>query len=146
VIFGALVFAQFINLSGLPYDLVDIVDDYEFSGTELVIFVAFIAILMGMIFESIGILLLLVPVFLPSLFAANVDMIWFGIIVVLVTELGLITPPIGMNVFVVRSVMPDIKLGHIFRGVTSFIVADLVALVLVFLIPAIATFLPALMR
>jgi TRAP-type C4-dicarboxylate transport system permease large subunit len=101
---------------------------------------------MGMIFESIGILLLLVPVFLPSLFAANVDMIWFGIIVVLVTELGLITPPIGMNVFVVRSVMPDIKLGHIFRGVTSFIVADLVALVLVFLIPAIATFLPALMR
>ena len=146
VIFGALVFAQFINLSGLPYDLVDIVDDFEFTGTELVIFVAFIAILMGMIFESIGILLLLVPVFLPSLFAANVDMIWFGIIVVLVTELGLITPPIGMNVFVVRSVLPDISLGHIFRGVTSFIVADLIALVLVFMIPAIATFLPMLMQ
>lgn len=146
VIFGALVFAQFINLSGLPYDLVDIVDDFEFSATQLVIFVAIIAILMGMIFESIGILLLLVPVFLPSLFAAGVDMIWFGIIVVLVTELGLITPPIGMNVFVVRSVMPDIRIGHIFRGVVAFIVADLVALVLVFLIPAIAVFLPALME
>jgi TRAP-type C4-dicarboxylate transport system permease large subunit len=146
VIFGALVFAQFINLSGLPYDLVDIVDDLEFSATQLVIFVAIIAILMGMIFESIGILLLLVPVFLPSLFAAGVDMIWFGIIVVLVTELGLITPPIGMNVFVVRSVMPDIRIGHIFRGVVAFIVADLVALVLVFLIPAIAVFLPALME
>jgi TRAP-type C4-dicarboxylate transport system permease large subunit len=146
VIFGALVFAQFINLSGLPYDLVDIVDDMELSGPQIVLFVAFIAILMGMIFESIGILLLLVPVFLPSLFAANVDMIWFGIIVVLVTEIGLITPPIGMNVFVVRSVMPDIRLGHIFRGVTSFIVADLIALLLVFLIPSIAILLPSLMR
>lgn len=146
VIFGALVFAQFINLSGLPYDLVDIVDEFEFTPMQLVMFVAFIAILMGMIFESIGILLLLVPVFLPSLFAANVDMIWFGIIVVLVTELGLITPPIGMNVFVVRSVLPDIKLGHIFRGVVSFIVADLVALALVFTFPAIAVFLPMLMR
>ena len=144
VIFGALVFAQFINLSGLPYDLVDIVDTYQFSGMQLVVFVAFIAILMGMIFESIGILLLLVPVFLPSLFAAEVDMIWFGIIVVLVTELGLITPPIGMNVFVVRSVMPDIRLGHIFRGVIPFIFADLIALILVFLLPAIAVFLPAL--
>jgi tripartite ATP-independent transporter DctM subunit len=146
VIFGALVFAQFINLSGLPYDLVDIVDDFEFSAMQLVIFVAVIAIFMGMIFESIGILLLLVPVFLPSLFAAGVDMIWFGIIVVLVTELGLITPPIGMNVFVVRSVMPDIKLGHIFRGVVAFIVADVIALVLVFLVPAIAVFLPTLMQ
>lgn len=146
VIFGALVFAQFINLSGLPYDLVDIVDDMELSATGLVLFVAFIAVLMGMIFESIGILLLLVPVFLPSLYASGVDMIWFGIIVVLVTELGLITPPIGMNVFVVRSVMPDIALGHIFRGVVSFIVADAVALTLVFMLPAIATFLPALMQ
>ena len=146
VIFGALVFAQFINLSGLPYDLVDIVDDMQFSPVGLVMFVAFIAVLMGMIFESIGILLLLVPVFLPALYASGVDMIWFGIIVVLVTELGLITPPIGMNVFVVRSVMPDIRLGHIFRGVVAFIVADAVALALVFLIPAIATFLPAFME
>jgi len=146
VIFGALVFAQFINLSGLPYDLVDIVEDFELTGTQIVIFVMFIAILMGMVFESIGILLLLVPVFLPSLFAAGVDMIWFGILVVLVTELGLITPPIGMNVFVVRSVMPDIKLGHIFKGVVAFIVADLIALGLVFWLPEIATFLPKLME
>jgi TRAP-type C4-dicarboxylate transport system permease large subunit len=101
---------------------------------------------MGMIFESIGILLLLVPVFLPTLIQADVDMVWFGIVVVLVTELGLITPPIGMNVFVVKSVMPSIRLGDIFRGVTPFIVADVFALVLVLLIPAIATILPSLMR
>lgn len=146
VIFGALVFAQFINLSGMPYDLLDLIDELQLSPTGLVLAVAIIAVLMGMVFESIGILLLLVPVFLPSLYDAGVDMIWFGIIVVLVTELGLITPPIGMNVFVVKSVMPDIELSAIFRGVIPFIAADVVALVLVFLVPGIAVWLPALMR
>lgn len=146
VIFGALVFAQFINLSGMPYDLVFFVEDMNLSPLGLVIVVAIIAVLMGMVFESIGILLLLVPVFLPTLIQADVDMVWFGIVVVLVTELGLITPPIGMNVFVVKSVMPSIRLADIFRGVTPFIGADVIALILVLLIPAIATFLPGLMR
>jgi tripartite ATP-independent transporter DctM subunit len=145
VIFGALVFAQFINLSGMPYDLLDLVGSLNLTPTGLVIAVVIIAVLMGMIFESIGILLLLVPVFLPSLHQSGVDMIWFGIVVVLVTELGLITPPIGMNVFVVKAVMPDIRLAHIFAGVTPFIGAILIALVLIFLVPSIATFLPAFM-
>ncbi len=146
VIFGALVFAQFINLSGMPYDLLFIIDDMNLSPWALVVAVAIIAVLMGMVFEAIGILLLLVPVFLPSLYQSGVDMIWFGIVVVVVTELGLITPPIGMNVFVVKSVIPDVHLGQIFRGVTPFIFAILTALILVFFIPGIATWLPALMR
>ena len=146
VIFGALVFAQFINLSGMPYDIVFFVEELDLSPLGLVIAVAIIAVFMGMVFESIGILLLLVPVFLPTLVQSGVDMVWFGIVVVLVTELGLITPPIGMNVFVVKSVMPDIRLGDIFRGVTPFIFADVLALILVLLIPAIATILPSLMR
>jgi tripartite ATP-independent transporter DctM subunit len=145
VIFGALVFAQFINLSGMPYALLDMVDAMHLSPTGLVIAVVIIAIFMGMIFESIGILLLLVPVFLPALIQSGTDMIWFGIVVVLVTELGLITPPIGMNVFVVKAVMPDLQLARIFVGVTPFIGAILIALVLIFLFPAIATLLPALM-
>jgi len=145
VIFGALVFAQFVNLSGMPYDLVDFVDSLHLSPTGLVIAIVLIAILMGMIFESIGILLLLVPVFLPALYQSGIDMIWFGIVVVLVTELGLITPPIGMNAFVVKAVMPDIQLARIFAGVTPFIGAIIVALFLIFLFPGIATFLPNLM-
>jgi tripartite ATP-independent transporter DctM subunit len=142
VIFGALVFAEFINLSGLPYGLLDIVEGLHLSPNGLVLAVVLIAIFMGMIFESIGILLLLVPVFLPALYQSGVNMIWFGIVVVLVTELGLITPPIGMNVFVVKAVMPDLKLARIFAGVMPFIGAILVALVLIFLFPSIATFLP----
>ncbi len=142
VIFGALVFSEFINLSGMPYALVDIVDSLHLSPTGLVIAIVIIAIFMGMIFEAIGILLLLVPVFMPALNQSGVNMIWFGIVVVLVTELGLITPPIGMNVFVVKAVMPDLKLARIFAGVTPFIGAILVALVLIFLFPGLATFLP----
>ncbi|MBI1200958.1 MAG: TRAP transporter large permease subunit [Rhodopseudomonas sp.] len=145
VIFGALVFAEFINLSGMPYVLLDVVEAMHLSPTGLVIAVVFIAILMGMIFESIGILLLLVPVFLPALNQAGTDMIWFGIVVVLVTELGLITPPIGMNVFVVKAVMPDLQLANIFAGVMPFVGAILIALILIFLFPPIATLLPRLM-
>lgn len=146
VLLGAIVFSQFINLSGLPYDLLDLVDAWALSPFQLVIFVCVIAILMGMVFEAIGILVLLVPVFLPALQISGVDMIWFGILVVLVSEIGLITPPIGMNVFVVKSVLPDVKLGAIFKGVLPYIGALVFALILVLLIPGIATLLPGLMR
>ncbi|OSP55603.1 TRAP transporter large permease [Pseudoruegeria sp. SK021] len=146
VLLGAIVFSQFINLSGLPYDLLDLVDAWQMSPFHLVLFVCLIAIVMGMVFESIGILVLLVPVFLPALSISGVDMIWFGILVVLVSEIGLITPPIGMNVFVVKSVLPDVRLGAIFNGVLPYIGALVLALLMVLMLPGIATFLPGLMR
>lgn len=146
VLLGAIVFSQFINLSGLPYDLLDFIDAWELSPFQIVLFVCAIAILMGMVFEAIGILVLLVPVFLPALTFNGVDMIWFGILVVLVSEIGLITPPIGMNVFVVKSVLPDVPLGRIFIGVVPYIIALVIGLVLVLAFPSIATFLPNLMR
>jgi|AP12_2_1047962.scaffolds.fasta_scaffold12269_2 tripartite ATP-independent transporter DctM subunit len=139
VIFGAQVFANFINLSGLPGALVDLVESFELSAVGTVFAISVICIVMGMIFEAIGILLLFVPVFLPTLIIMDVDLIWFGIVMVIVVELGLITPPIGMNVFTVRAMMPDIRLARIFRGVTPFVVADLVALALLFALPVIAT-------
>lgn len=138
VIFGAQVFANFINLSGLPGDLADMVEGMRLSPMGVVIAICAICIVLGMIFESVGILLLIVPVFLPTLIAMNVDLVWFGIVMILVVELGLITPPIGMNVFTVRTVMPDIDLANIFRGVMPFVIADLVALGLLLAFPVIA--------
>lgn len=146
VIFGALVFAQFVNLSGMPHDLLKAVNGLELSQIGLVTAIVIIALLMGMVFEAIGIILLLIPIFLPSLQQAGVDMIWFGIIVVLVTELGLITPPVGMNVFVVKSVISEVALVDIFRGVAPFIFAMCAALVLILTFPSIAVFLPTMMR
>ena len=108
---------------------------------------------MGMIFESIAILLLIVPVFLPSLEAVadqsmidpDLYLVWFGIIVIIVVELGLITPPIGINVFTVKSVIPNIDLTQIFIGVVPFVIADLVVLALIFIVPGLAVLLPSLM-
>jgi tripartite ATP-independent transporter DctM subunit len=141
VIFGALVFANFINLSGLPHDLLDMVEGQAVNPMMVVILICAICIVLGMVFETIGILLLIVPIFLPVLNDAGVDLIWFGIVMVVVVELGLITPPVGLNVFTVRSVMPDIALGKIFRGVVPFVLADLVALALLLLFPGIALWL-----
>ena len=141
VIFGAQVFSNFIDLSGLPGALVDLVDSLQLSQAGTVFAVCVICIVLGMIFEAIGILLLIVPVFLPTLIIQDVNLIWFGIVMVIVVELGLVTPPIGMNVFTVRAMMPDIRLSRIFRGVMPFVAADLVALGLLFAFPAIATWL-----
>ena len=143
VIFGAQVFSNFIDLSGLPSALVDMVESMQLSAMGTVFAICIICILLGMIFEAIGILLIVVPVFLPILVFQDANLIWFGIIMVLVVELGLVTPPIGMNVFTVRAMMPDIRLSRIFRGVMPFVAADLVALALLFAFPAIATWLPS---
>ena len=138
VIFGAQVFANFINLSGLPGELVSIVKSFNLSAMGVVLAVCAICIFLGMIFESVGLLLLIVPVFLPTLIQMNVDLIWFGIVMIVVVEMGLITPPIGMNVFVVKTVVPDVALSRIFTGVTPFVVADFVALALILAFPIIA--------
>ncbi len=146
VLLGALVFTQFINLSGLPIAILRFVMAHELGGLQIVLFILFLALVMGMVFEAMGILVLLVPMFIPALFAAQVDMIWFGILVILVAEIGLLTPPIGMNVFVVKSVLPDVALGAVFRGVMPYVAALFVALGLLLLVPQLATGLPSLVR
>ena len=143
VLFGALVFLQYITLTGMPFDIMIWVDDMGLSPLSLVIMITVIALLMGMVFEAIGILLLLVPVFLPALEMAGIDLIWFGILVVLVIELGLITPPIGINCFVVSAMVETVPLSAVFRGVLPFAIAMLMVLVLVIAMPEFAVYLPS---
>ncbi|MFV0244706.1 MAG: TRAP transporter large permease [Qingshengfaniella sp.] len=145
IAFAALVFSNFVNLSGMPFDLVRWVMRMDLSPILLVLMIAVICMVMGTVFEAIGILVLIIPVFLPALGAAGVDLIWFGIVAILVIEIGLITPPIGMNVFTVKSMQPDVPLTSIFAGVTPFLLANLMALVFILTIPAIATWLPSMM-
>ena len=150
---AALIFGQFLNYAGLSGELVDFTDSLNLGPITLPLVICIICILMGMIFESIAILLLIVPVFLPSLEAVadqsmidpDLYLVWFGIIVIIVVELGLITPPIGINVFTVKSVIPNIDLTQIFIGVVPFVIADLVVLALIFIVPGLAVLLPSLM-
>ncbi len=88
---------------------------------------------------------LTVPIFVPVVEGLGYDLIWFGIVVVMVVEISLITPPIGLNVFVLKSMLPDVPLSAIFRGIIPFFIADIVRLLLVVFFPPIAIFLPRLL-
>jgi TRAP-type C4-dicarboxylate transport system permease large subunit len=104
-----------------------------------------IYIVLGCVFESISMVLLTVPIFFPLVADLGFDMIWFGIIVVCVTELSLITPPIGINIFVLRAVLPDVRTGDLMRGVLPFCLADIVRLAILVHIPWLSLVLPSLM-
>ncbi|MFO1266758.1 MAG: TRAP transporter large permease [Rubrivivax sp.] len=142
----ALVFTQFINVTGMPYAVLKIVSHWELSGTTLVVAISILCVLLGMVFEALGILVLIVPMFLPTLQAQGVDLIWFGVVVIILIELGLITPPVGVNVFTVKAARPDLKLGDVFVGVGPFVIAMIVTAALILAFPVIATGLPDLMR
>lgn len=146
IIFTALVLAQFVNLTGMPYELQSLVLGWGLGPIGLVLMICVICALLGMVFESIGILLLIIPVFLPSLSTLRVDLIWFGILAIIVIEMGLISPPIGMNVFTVKAMAPEIPLNSIFAGVLPYIIAMLLALTIILLVPGVATWLPNAMR
>jgi len=158
VLIGADIFQRFVVRAGLPDALVAIVTGLDIPPLAVVLLMIVVYILLGCVFESLSMMLLTVPVFAPivaglGLFAEypadqarEMALIWFGIVVVVVTEISLITPPIGLNVFVLRGVLGDISTGTIFRGVTPFWAVDIVRVLLLLLLPWIALFLPMTMR
>jgi C4-dicarboxylate transporter DctM subunit len=100
-------------------------------------------LLLGCLMDALAIVILTVPIIFPLIKEMGFDPIWFGIIIVMTVELGLIHPPVGMNIFVIKSVLEDIKISTIFIGVIPFIITDLIRLVILVLFPALATWLPS---
>lgn len=145
VIIGALIFSDFINRAGLPDDLLAMVTSFSISPMSVIFVILAIYIVLGMVFESLSMMLLTVPIFYPLVQSLGFDLVWFGILVVVVTEISLITPPVGMNVFVLSAVLKNIKPATIFKGVTPFWCADIMRLLLIAFVPAIAMLLPALL-
>lgn len=145
VAYGALIFSNFINLAGFTLAMVTWLEGLQLPGMGIVLAMCFIYIVLGCVFDSLAMILLTIPIFVPILTPFNIDLIWFGIVVIIVVELGLITPPIGMNVFVVQSTIQNVNVWTVFRGVWPFIVAMLVGLALILAFPPIATGLVKLM-
>lgn len=145
ILFGALIFANLMNIARVPNQLADFVTGLEVSAIAVIIVIMLIYIALGCVLESISMMLLTVPIFFTVVSQLGVDPIWFGIIVVVVIEISLITPPVGLNVFVLNAVLPEVRLGTIYRGVIPFVVADVVRLATLIAIPAIALWLPGLM-
>ena len=145
VIIGAELFTNFINFAGLPDALAGLVAEFELPAWAVIAMIIVIYLILGCVLESLSMILLTVPVFYPLMYELpftnellldpEYALIWFAIVVVVVTEISLITPPVGMNVFVLKSVLRDVSLGTIFKGVLPFWIADIVRLVLLIAVP-----------
>lgn len=146
VVFGAMIFSNFVNRAGLPDGLINIVNSFDVSPLGVIFIILIIYLILGCVFESLSMILLTVPIFAPLVEGLGMDIIWFGILVVVATEISLITPPIGLNVFVLKGVLKDVSVKTIFKGVTPFWIADIIRLILLVMVPSIALFLPSLMK
>jgi tripartite ATP-independent transporter DctM subunit len=146
VLIGALLFSNFLNLAGLPDALGALIAGLEAPPLVVIACLLAIYLVLGCVLESLSMVLLTVPVFYPLVAELGFDLIWFGIVVVVVTEISLITPPIGLNVFVLRGVLPEVSTADVFRGVTPFWLVDIVRLALIVLVPPLALLLPGLLR
>ena len=146
VLIGAWIFSNFVNLAGLPDALRALVTANDVSPGTVIMSILLVYIILGCVFESLSMMLLTVPIFFPLVTSLGYDPVWFGIVVVVVTEISLITPPVGLNVFVLKGVLGDVPTGTIFRGVTPFWIADLFRLALLAAVPAITLWLPQLVR
>ena len=146
VLFGALLFAKLISFSGLGEGILELFNQAGLGPWGTIVAILVVFLVLGCVMDSLAIILICVPLFVPILLAHGFDLVWFGIIVVVVTEIALITPPIGMNVFVLKATLPHVRLGAIFRGLTPFIAIDLLRLALLVIFPSISLALVAFMK
>jgi tripartite ATP-independent transporter DctM subunit len=144
IVFGASLFSFFIVQTHLPDLLLETAKAYNLSGLQVMILIIVGYIVMGCFLEAIGMVLITVPVFQPIIMKYGYDPIWFAIIVVIMVEIGLIHPPVGMNLFVIQAQAPDVRIAAIYRGIIPFLVAPLILIVLLFLFPGLALWLPKL--
>jgi TRAP-type C4-dicarboxylate transport system permease large subunit len=133
-------------MTSMPTDLREFVTRLQVSPIMVVAVIMAIYVLLGTAMEELSMILLTVPVFFPLIVHLGLDPIWFGVLIVVVVEIGLISPPVGMNLFVLNTLLPQVGTSTIFRGVLPFIAADCVRLALLVAFPVISLYLPGLMR
>jgi len=142
IIIGATLFAYFIVQTQLPLLLSSFAQSMQLNALTVMIIIVIAYVIIGCFLEGIGMVLITVPVFLPLVVKFGYDPVWFSIIVVIVVELGLIHPPVGMNLFVIQAQAPDVKLTAIYRGIIPFLIAPFVLIALLLIFPELALWLP----
>jgi C4-dicarboxylate transporter, DctM subunit len=146
VLIGALLFANFVNYTTMPADLKSFVTQFNLHPTLVIAAICLIYVLLGTAMEELSMILLTVPLFFPVIIGLGYDPIWFGILVVIVVQIGMISPPVGMNIFVVKNLIPQLSIADLFRGVTPFTFALIALLALIVAVPGLATWLPGFMK
>lgn len=142
ILIGAMIFNYFIVICGIPAQLAAVVESLALPPLGILICILFVYLILGCLMDTMAMTVLTLPIFLPILHNLGFDLVWFGIIFVIMCEMALVTPPIGMNVFIIAGMVKDAPMYSIFRGITPFLIAILVCLALVIAFPQIALFLP----
>jgi len=142
IVIGASLFANFLNFTDMPNALKAFVSGFGLHPIVVIVAICLVYVVLGTAMESLSMMLLTVPIFFPLVTSLGFDPIWFGILVVCVIEISLITPPVGMNIFVLSSVMPQVPTTTIWRGVMPFVAADIVRMGVLIAFPALTLFLP----
>jgi C4-dicarboxylate transporter DctM subunit len=122
IVIGAAIFANYLNFTSLPTDLRDFVASVNVAPVAVIVAICLIYVVLGMVMETLSMILLTVPIFFPLVLSLGFDPIWFGVLIVCVAEISMITPPVGMNIFVLSSVVPDVRSSEIWRGVMPMFV------------------------
>lgn len=142
VLIGALMFGYFLTITQTPQKLTGFLTGLGVGPYGVLVLILLMYLVLGCLMDAMAMIILTVPILFPVIIQLGFDPIWFGIIVVMTVELGLITPPVGMNVFVIKSVLPDTSFSTIFRGVSPFVLTDVIRLVILVSFPVIALWLP----
>ncbi len=144
IIAGAAVFGHFLAISTIPFKLADWVGNLPIHRMAVMSIIIFIYFLGGFFMDSLALVVVTIPIFFPIVQKLGFDPIWFGVIIVLTGEMGVITPPVGVNVFVIKGIAPEVPLNTIFEGIFPFLYAIILLTIVVVVFPEIATFLPSL--
>src|SRR5467141_2629293 len=142
VLIGALLFGYFLTVTQTPQKVTQFLTGLGIGSYGVLALIMLMYLVLGCLMDAMAMIILTVPIIFPVIKTLGFDPIWFGVIIVMTVELGLIHPPVGMNVFVIKSVVKDVNFATIFKGVLPFIVTDLVRLVILIAFPIIALYLP----
>jgi C4-dicarboxylate transporter, DctM subunit len=143
ILIGALMFGYFLTITGTPQKVTAFLGGLGIGSYGVLLLIILMYLVLGCIMDAMAMIILTVPIVYPVILALGFDPIWFAVIVVMTVELGLISPPVGMNVFVIKSVVPELSFARIFKGVTPFIITDIIRLALLIAFPMIVTWLPS---
>jgi TRAP-type C4-dicarboxylate transport system permease large subunit len=145
IVAGATIFGHFLAITRIPFDIAAWIADLHWPSHAVMIVIILIYLIGGCFLDALALIMLTVPIFYPVVLQMGYDPIWFGVIIVLVTQMGVLTPPVGVNVYVVSGVARDIPLHVIFRGVIPLLLAIIFLALILIPFPEIALFLPRLM-
>ncbi|HUN95414.1 MAG TPA: TRAP transporter large permease subunit, partial [Bradyrhizobium sp.] len=142
VLIGALCFGYFLTITQTPQNVTEFLTGLGIGPYGVLALILLMYLVLGCLMDAMAMVILTVPIVFPVVTALGFDPIWFGVVIVMTVELGLIHPPVGMNVFVIKSVIKDVNMSTIFAGVLPFVVTDIIRLIILILFPLLATWLP----